>query len=138
MSPSAPTSSSWPQPTLRLRALLVLTVMVALVGMHGLASASPVPSGHTGSHAARPMVVADADSPYACHTDDCGSAGRHASHADQICASGAIPGPAVIPALAASTPSGIATAAQPLTPVPYELAGGRAPPSLAELQLLRI
>ncbi|WP_412180800.1 DUF6153 family protein [Streptomyces sp. ADMS] len=34
--------------------------------------------------------------------------------------------------------SGIATAAHPLTPVPYELAGGRAPPSLAELQLLRI
>ncbi|MDW4911200.1 hypothetical protein RB628_39335 [Streptomyces sp. ADMS] len=60
MSPSAPTPSSWPRPTLRLRVLLVLTVLVALVGMHGLASASPVPSGHTGSHTARPMV-ADAD-----------------------------------------------------------------------------
>ena len=137
MSPSAPTSSPWPQPTLRLRALLVLTGLAALVGMHGLASASPVPSGHTGSHAARTMV-ADADQSYACHTDDCGSAGRHASHADQMCASGAIPGPAVIPALAASVSSGIATAAQPLTPVPHQPTGGRAPPSLAELQLLRI
>ncbi|MGC5041141.1 DUF6153 family protein [Streptomyces sp. DT190] len=137
MSPSAPTSSSWPQPALRLRALLVLTVLVALVGMHGLTFASPAPSGHTGSHASRQMV-ADADQSYACHTDDCGSADRHASHADQMCAAGAIPGPAVIPALAASVPSGIATAAQPLTPVPYQPAGERAPPSLAELQVLRI
>ncbi|WP_405652789.1 DUF6153 family protein [Streptomyces sp. NBC_00019] len=138
MSPSTPTSSSWPQSTLGLRALLVLTVLVSLVGMHGLASADPVPSGHTGSHAARPMAVAEADQTYACHTDDCGNADRHASHADQMCASGAIPGPAVIPALAASVPSGVATAAQPLTPVLYQTAGGRAPPSLAELQLLRI
>ncbi|MCZ4508758.1 DUF6153 family protein [Streptomyces sp. ActVer] len=137
MSPSTPTSSSWPQSTLGLRALLVLTVLVALVGMHGLASANPVPSEHAGPHASRQMA-ADAGSPYACHTDDCGSAERHASHADQMCASGAIPAPAVIPALAASVPSGMATAAQPLTPVPYQPAGGRSPPSLAELQLLRI
>jgi hypothetical protein len=139
MSSSAPSYSSWPQPTLRLRALLVLTVLVGLLGMHGLAHANPVPSGHTGSYAACHMVSADADQPCACHTDDGGGSGRHgSSHADQMCVSGAIPGPAEVPTLAASVPSSIGTAAQLVTLVPYEPAGGLAPPSLAELQLLRI
>lgn len=68
--------------------------------------------------------------------------GRHVVHTDQMCASAAVPGS---PGIAAADTEPVATTAHGVyAPVPwpiavaYEPAGGRAPPSLAGLQLLRI
>lgn len=74
---------------------------------------------------------------FLCHGDDSGTGG-HTQHADSVCASAALgtgpvlhaplPDP-VGPASPADRPNGAFTAASE---------GGRAPPTLAELQLLRI
>ncbi|MEU5470044.1 DUF6153 family protein [Streptomyces lydicus] len=143
-----------PPPARRWRALLVLGLLAGLLGMHALApviaTASPSPAHHVPGgatphghqrpvgdtahgHRASTGVTAHAHCPGA---GDCG--GGHVHHADPTCASAALDGPPAAPALAPS----------PLGPVrPSHAAGGggparqhcgRAPPSLAELQLLRI
>ncbi|MFE0630436.1 DUF6153 family protein [Streptomyces sp. NPDC058864] len=131
-------ASSQPQPTLRLPALLVLTVLLGLLGMHGLAAGSATPVAHTGAHTAHHrMMAAEPGHAYACH-DTGDPAGHHGAHADQLCVSGAVPGSAVAPAL---TSSGLESSPQLqhiVAAAPKEPNGGRAPPSLAELQLLRI
>ncbi|MET9499996.1 DUF6153 family protein [Streptomyces sp. NPDC006552] len=120
--------------------LLALTaaVLVGLLAMHGL---SPVPMpGKTSTHgsghgvAALPERHADHGAGHCVH--DGGGAGR-AHHADATCAAAGIgapyapPPPVSYPGLAPGTPvsPSHATGAPEI---------GRAPPDLAELQLLRI
>ncbi|MFF6833305.1 DUF6153 family protein [Streptomyces sp. NPDC012438] len=115
----------------------MIAVVTGLVAMHGLGSASPLPAGPAMPHAAHQTVTAPAAQQCACPDDD-GSTDRHASHADQMCASGAVPGAVFVPALAACAPSGTDTTSPPPVSVSYGPDGGRAPPTLAQLQLLRI
>ncbi|MEU6671894.1 DUF6153 family protein [Streptomyces sp. NPDC046727] len=124
-------------PQRRHRALLVLALLAGLLGMHALAPGGGM--GHAGAgheRAAHGAVVATA--PDDC-PDGAGHCGDHRPHhADPSCASGAvhggpelpgpIPDPLTVPA-AADCPRS-APAATP--------EGARAPPDLAELQLLRI
>ncbi|MFE2432726.1 DUF6153 family protein [Streptomyces sp. NPDC059373] len=124
-----------PRPLPRPCVLLVLGLLVGLLGMHGLSpTAMPMP-GHgmtaTAGHAT--AILAHGD---------CGSAGHgcdgQAHHADATCASGA---PAAGPALPALNPDPVCVGDEAetlLASVPDPAEGGRAPPSLAELQLLRI
>jgi hypothetical protein len=109
----------------------MLGLLAGLLGMHALA-----PGGVTSEHThARPMTAAMAMQTD-CSDGHCG--GHHAQHADATCASAAVsaapelpallPDPVAVPAHADSACSYMSTAAD----------GTRAPPSLAELQLLRI
>ncbi|MFJ5220699.1 DUF6153 family protein [Streptomyces sp. NPDC088354] len=128
---------SQPQPVLRLSALVVLTVVLGLLGMHGLAADSVTPVSSIGPHAAHHMMAAEPGHAYACH-DTGDPAGHHGAHADQLCVSGAIPGSVEVPALTSSILETSSRLQRVVVPAPRESAGGRAPPSLAELQLLRI
>ncbi|MFF5981362.1 DUF6153 family protein [Streptomyces olindensis] len=128
----------------RWRALCVLGLLVGLLGMHGLAPGGGLP----GQMHAQPMHAqpshADqthegtsaAHHPRATSYGHCGHG--HVQHADATCASGAVGGGPVLPLLVAD-------------PVPVSVRedvvrahtvadpdGARAPPSLSELQLLRI
>ncbi|MGW0565364.1 DUF6153 family protein [Streptomyces sp. NPDC003016] len=130
----------------RVYVLLVLAVLVGVVAMHGLGPAVP-PASSSAVPEARHAVVAAAsphsgaavceDCVHAGHDDD-GGAGGHVEHADDTCAASGTSGAPVLPTLA---PAG-AAAWCPTADVPaFVLAaapGGRAPPSLSELQLLRI
>ncbi|MBU5944962.1 hypothetical protein KQY13_13820 [Streptomyces sp. PAM3C] len=120
----------------RWRVLLVLGLLVGLLGMHALGPGVAVAAGtHHSSFASAPPGMAMGSDEYVCHGD---SSGGHAEHADATCASGAVgtgpvlptplPDPVGTPAPADSGHGFFAT-----TPD-----GGRAPPTLAELQLLRI
>ena len=116
------------------RAVCVLGLLVGLLGMHGLA-----PGGVHSAHAPTTRMAATA--PAEAH-DGCSGEGHcgggHVQHADATCASAALSGGPVLPGLVAD----------PLvTSVPDDAVcsytaegpdGARAPPSLAELQLLRI
>ncbi|MGY1435378.1 DUF6153 family protein [Streptomyces reniochalinae] len=118
--------------------MLIVLLLGGLLGMHGLGSASP-PGG--GEHH-RAMPTASHHKPtyspkpeWACHG---GVPAHHSAHADNPCAAaGAASAPAA-PALAVSPLPLADLAAQPQPSVRYEPEGGRAPPSLSELQLLRI
>ncbi|MFE9763969.1 DUF6153 family protein [Streptomyces sp. NPDC005808] len=128
-----------PQPRLRCTGLLVSALLLGLLGMHGL---GPVPaagaaSGHDRTTAATPMGVR-ASMPDTCDHDEGGCTG-HVDHADALCAAASVAGaPAVVPVLlpdvvvCAGVPD-VRTASPSSGPD-----GGRAPPSLSELQLLRI
>jgi len=119
-----------PTPPLGRRALLVLALLAGLFGMHGLAPGGAV---HEHSDVRHMTAVADV---HGCSGDDCG--GGHVRHADQTCASGAVSGGPTLPAL---VPDVVAAPVRTDTVCPYAGAapdGARAPPSLAELQLLRI
>lgn len=131
-------------------ALLVLGLLVGLVGMHGLAPGGSAAAGHhspppshsrhpwdsSRSAAAQHAEPAAVSAAHLCHG---GGDGRgHAEHADPTCSSGAVGAGPLLP-VPALDPTG-------RTPEPV---GGRsstttgpedarAPPSLAELQLLRI
>lgn len=120
-----------PPPSLRWRVLLVLGLLAGLLAMHGLA-----PGGGVVEHSAAPHMTAPAAVHGDCAGDDCG--GGHVHHADRTCASGALSGGPTLPALVADP---VAVPALSDTPCPYMGTapdGARAPPSLAELQLLRI
>jgi len=119
-------------PPLR-RALLVLALLVGLLGMHALAPGGGL-HGHEGASASAHMgAVASVDE--TCH-DGCGSG--HLHHADASCVSGAVSGGPALPALAPD-PAAAAVHEDALSTraVPSRDCA-RAPPSLAELQLLRI
>ncbi|UYQ60630.1 DUF6153 family protein [Streptomyces peucetius] len=145
---------------LRVHVLLVLAVLAGVVAMHGLGPVTFSASTGTASVAPHRAAVtaeipAHADTSAECdcshvddhgreggghaeHADDHGrEGGGHAEHADEICAASGTGAP---PALPAPAPSGVL--APPATGTPRAvLAGtpdGRAPPSLSELQLLRI
>ncbi|MDH6568925.1 hypothetical protein M2160_003946 [Streptomyces sp. SAI-117] len=128
--------------------LLLLGLLAGLLAMHALAPAGAVAAGghaslHS-SHSSAHSSAASADASmgrggieFLCHGDDSGTGG-HTQHADSVCASAALgtgpvlhaplPDP-VGPVSPADRPNGAFTAASE---------GGRAPPTLAELQLLRI
>ncbi|WP_234306569.1 DUF6153 family protein [Streptomyces sp. NRRL F-2799] len=121
-------------PQRRSPALLVLAVLVGLLGMHALA-----PVGGTGhpehAHAVHAGVVIDA--PGDCPGGHCG--GHRLHHADPSCASGAVnDGPELPEPLAARPVGAPDQCGDPRTRPATAPDGARAPPSLAELQLLRI
>ncbi|MFE1961489.1 DUF6153 family protein [Streptomyces sp. NPDC059479] len=84
-----------------------------------------------GAHA-----VVQASVPDTCdHGDGCGG---HVEHADQTCASGAVTGTPALPTLQPSLPDGASRPEASAHAADSGSAVSRAPPSLAELQLLRI
>ncbi|MEU6664197.1 DUF6153 family protein [Streptomyces sp. NPDC046821] len=146
-----------PRPTPRLLGLLVGAVLLGLLGMHGLgsipmgtrgegysASAPPMRMGTaTGHHVApevAPQHASRASAPEKCDHENGGGCDGYMAHADSVCASASVAGPPTLvdPAL---TPDVSACPAQPqgrVSSAVGEPDGGRAPPSLSELQLLRI
>ncbi|WP_307811563.1 DUF6153 family protein [Streptomyces fildesensis] len=124
-----------PQPGLRPFVLLVFAVIVGVLGMHALGATGPQMPDHampaTATYAAVASPMGD------CPSDSHGCDGR-AHHADVTCASGAVDGALALadPALAGEC---LTFSSEVATPLLYGTAdGGRAPPTLAELQLLRI
>ncbi|WP_326583097.1 DUF6153 family protein [Streptomyces sp. NBC_00487] len=126
---------SAPPPLGRWRALLVLGLLAGLFGMHALA-----PGGVHHEHAeprhgmaAAVAVAVDAHDgcPGGCGTD-------HAQHADPTCASGAVSGGPTLPGLVPDPVPAPVSADDVCAYVLSPPDGARAPPSLAELQLLRI
>ncbi|MGW7453087.1 DUF6153 family protein [Streptomyces sp. NPDC054787] len=133
---------------LRSYLLLVLLVLAGLVAMHGLGP-TPVPAAaHAGAPSHHPAAVgherttaADASSRNACvHAGDPAGnrGGGHAEHADATCAATGTAGAPVLPAPAAASAQADAQAVLAHGAIPGACACGRAPPSLSELQLLRI
>ncbi|MFI8391085.1 DUF6153 family protein [Streptomyces sp. NPDC085540] len=139
---------------LRSHLLLVLAVLVGLVGMHGLGpGAVPVSAAAPGCAAAHGTALAHgtpaADEHAMQHPMQHGGAARadepagdgsggHTQHADATCAAAGTAGAPVLPSPAAA-PSGVAAVPDLGTGINISGAvGGRAPPSLSELQLLRI
>ncbi|MEW1775247.1 DUF6153 family protein [Streptomyces sp. NPDC086777] len=124
-------------PHRRRGALLVLGLLAGLFGMHALAPGGLMAMG--GGHertAPRPAVVITAYD--GCSGDDGHCGGDRAHHADATCASGAVSGGPALPA-PVPDPVPVPTAACLVTVRPAGApAGARAPPDLAELQLLRI
>ncbi|MGW5306768.1 DUF6153 family protein [Streptomyces griseoluteus] len=120
-------------PQRRSLALLVLAVLAGLLGMHALA-----PVGGTGhpehAHAVHAGVVADA--PGDCPDGDCG--GHRLHHADPACASGAVSSGPELPKPVAGPAGAPEPCDDPRLRTGTAPDGARAPPSLAELQLLRI
>ncbi|MEU0738486.1 DUF6153 family protein [Streptomyces sp. NPDC006134] len=120
----------------RLLVLLVTAVLGGLLGMHGLAP-GVVPTAQTA--AGHDMAMAAVDGvPHAgggCAHPDGGPG--HLDHADGTCAAAGIGSAYTPPALTGTLPDA------PSSPAPAAAAsgaplGGRAPPDLSELQLLRI
>jgi hypothetical protein len=117
--------------------LLLLGLLAGLFGMHGLGPGGVVTGASHHAHA-RTMNAAHTTPPAdesVCHGSDAG--GGHAQHADPTCASGAVGAGPTLPALLPA-PGGT-DGTSPLAPRFPATApdGGRAPPSLAELQILR-
>lgn len=126
-----------PQLMLRLCALLVFGLFMGLLGMHGLGpmpAASMSPSAMSAEHGHTDVEVTASD---AC-THDMGGCEGHADHADATCAASAVPGPPAPPALLSALECSADKAGVRLASAQESVGGGRAPPSLAELQLLRI
>ncbi|GAA0315090.1 DUF6153 family protein [Streptomyces polychromogenes] len=98
------------------------------------ADAHTGPAAHTRAASGR-----DADAEHAdAGAEHGGRGGGHAVHADPTCAASGTSGAPVLPPLAPA-PGGVAAAcAAAHTAPPGATASGRAPPSLSELQLLRI
>ncbi|MDK1475476.1 DUF6153 family protein [Streptomyces sp. 549] len=149
-------------------ALLVFGLLAGLFGMHGLAPGGAIAAsshhasdGHQapdgGHHAS-----AGHRSPAAVHGDAAGVVGvtdavgvtgvvstesvchgglngsGHAQHADSTCSSGAVRSGPDLPVLLPDPAGRVALPAVGHRSTEAEPEGGRAPPSLAELQLLRI
>ncbi|MFI9804045.1 DUF6153 family protein [Streptomyces sp. NPDC052301] len=122
-------------PQRRWRALLVLSVLAGLLGMHALAPGGAM--GHAEHMRPEPRVVAISASDD-CPGGDGHCGGGHLHHADPTCASGAVNGGPQLPALAADPAAAPVPDHCPRSRVAAAPEGARAPPSLAELQLLRI
>ncbi|WP_328560223.1 DUF6153 family protein [Streptomyces coelicoflavus] len=138
------------------RAVCVLGLFAGLLGMHGLAPGGGLPE-HSAGHphaSTAPMAAAtgrathtpSAASPTmgagaahaGCPQDDGSCGGGHLQHADAVCASGAVSDGPVLPA---PVPDPVPVVGCEGTVRAYAVDapdGARAPPSLAELQLLRI
>ena len=129
-----------PHSTVRSCGLLVCALLLGLLGMHGLGpmpGAAAAPSGHE-----RMTVVAHtevtASMPGECDHGGGGCTG-HTDHADPTCASASVAGtPVVVPVLLPDTVTCVESAQALTSPIGSGPDGGRAPPSLSELQLLRI
>ncbi|MGW2638165.1 DUF6153 family protein [Streptomyces sp. NPDC001348] len=113
--------------------LLVLGVLAGLMAMHALAPGGGL---HERAHGGMPCAAAVAGAHDGCAGDGCG--GGHLQHADATCQAAAVSGGPVLPALAPDpgpVPAHTDAARSCAAPAP---GGARPPPSLAELQLLRI
>ncbi|MEW2286846.1 DUF6153 family protein [Streptomyces sp. NPDC047841] len=125
-------------PQRRHRGLLVLALLAGLLGMHALAPGGGMAhAGHPG-HARAGYGAVAVSAP-----DDCPDAAGHCGgerlhHADPSCASGALDGGPRLPVPAAGPVAVVAPAACPRPGPATAPDGARAPPDLAELQLLRI
>lgn len=127
------------QQVLRLKGLLVVAVLVGLLGMHAM---GPGPmtaqaSGATASITAVASTVVEADREGHCDHDCSGHDGS-GEHADPTCASAGVAAPLVLPELEPSLIGPVVTADGLVGTQTATAEGGRAPPSLSELQLLRI
>ncbi|MFI7413503.1 DUF6153 family protein [Streptomyces sp. NPDC049627] len=124
-------------------ALLVLGLLTGLFGMHGLAPGSATAvgghhsaAGHHTPAAAHADMTGSMSTESLCHGDSDG--GGHAQHADATCSSGAVSTGPALPALPPDPAGQAASGVGGHRSTATEPDGGRAPPSLAELQLLRI
>ncbi|MDX3457450.1 DUF6153 family protein [Streptomyces sp. ME02-8801-2C] len=124
------------------RAFVVLGLLAGVLAMHGLGPggmpAGTTDASHHGVQAQQmsmSMRAGPADESV-CH--GMGSHGGHTQHADATCASGAVPAGHTLPALVPDPAGASAPAARGGHSLPRSPEGARAPPSLAELQLLRI
>ncbi|MFF9056168.1 DUF6153 family protein [Streptomyces erythrochromogenes] len=128
------------RPELRLGPLLALALLIGSLGMHGLGTAAALPATGVTVHMSHHVTAADPL--YPCGADEHQGPVRDAGHADRMCVSAALPG---APGIATpdttpltGMPSGLVHAQPaPSLALNYEPAGGRAPPSLADLQVLR-
>ncbi|MGW0605226.1 DUF6153 family protein [Streptomyces sp. NPDC002640] len=125
--------TAWRRPAGWLFALLVPAVLAGLLGMHGLAPGGAVTPPH-GAHTAHPPAAATAGA-HAC--PDTGGGHGHPAHADDLCAAAGVASAYTPPPLADAGPAAV-TASPAVTPAPASATPTRAPPDLAELQLLRI
>jgi hypothetical protein len=129
---------------LRAYLLLVLAVLAGVVAMHGLGPAVSPASSSAVPEIRHAVTAASSSHAGAAECEDCvhvghddGGAGGHAEHADATCAASGTSGAPALPALAPARTVTCPTADVP-TLVPVATSAGRAPPSLSELQLLRI
>ncbi|WP_324789855.1 DUF6153 family protein [Streptomyces sp. H51] len=145
-SPRAARQSTCPPPR-RWRGLLVLGLLAGLLGMHALAPAGLAPrqAQAVGTHArgmgtgvGMGMGMADAVLLSGEHAQGGSCGGCHVQHADPTCASGAVSTGPGAPSLAPDRTAAAAHADVPRPRAATDPDGGRAPPSLAELQVLRI
>lgn len=121
------------------RLLLVLAVLAGVLAMHGL-GAGGMSAMSVMTERAHAVAAAGHGSGHHQTGEDCshGADGQgHVHHADATCAATGISTPYAPPALAAALP-GAPEAAVFATRAPAPTESGRAPPDLAELQLLRI
>ncbi|MFE9677178.1 DUF6153 family protein [Streptomyces sp. NPDC006259] len=121
------------RPTGPLFALLVLTVLAGVLGMHALA-----PDGAPASEHAMTMAHASATEQASAACSHTGGGSGHLAHADGTCAAAGIGSAYAPPALAGALPDFLAAAGVPIAAPASAVQGGRAPPDLSELQLLRI
>ncbi|MEU6314969.1 DUF6153 family protein [Streptomyces sp. NPDC047014] len=128
-----------PSPAGRGVALLVLALLAGILGMHALGPA-PAAAGspaHHASAAAHAAPAASADAPTA-DCPDSGDGSGHLSHADATCAAAGVVSAYAPPALTEALSGLPAAASAVAADAPGSAVRGRAPPDLAELQLLRI
>ena len=128
-----------PHSRVRSFGLLVCALLLGLLGMHGL---GPVPEAAPASGHDRMVSVAHTDvvasMPGECDRGE-GGCKDHPDHADQTCASASVAGgPVVAPELVPDVATCAGAADVPASAVGSDPDGGRAPPSLSELQVLRI
>ncbi|MDK9495953.1 DUF6153 family protein [Streptomyces katrae] len=128
------------RPVPRLGSLLVLALLIGLLGMHGLGTSAALPATGVAGHVSH--RAAAAGPLYPCGDDGQRGPVRDAGHADQMCTSPALPsapGVAAPDTTPLSSMPGSLVLAQPAPPLAlvHQPAGGRAPPSLADLQVLR-
>ncbi|GAA2433424.1 DUF6153 family protein [Streptomyces macrosporus] len=120
--------------------LSVLAVLTGLLAMHGPATAGLPDVRSAGGHAMPVSAMAPGD-PDGSGGGECAHAPHgadgHPHHADPTCAAAGTSGAPILPALSptAAAPTAPASAVRR---VPAGEFGVRAPPSLSELQLLRI
>ncbi len=132
-----------PQPVARpfgVRAflVLVLAVLAGVVAMHGLgpaAGAAPSAS-HAPASQEHDSTAGPCGHPY-LGDGDTGGAGGHVVHADATCSAAGTSSAPAPPPLLPSTAT-VEPAPTPSAPGRTDETGERAPPSLSELQLLRI
>ncbi|MER5480000.1 DUF6153 family protein [Streptomyces sp. NPDC002734] len=143
------------RPAGRLFALLVLAVLAGLFGMHALAPGGGLDLPHSGSHgthAAHGMRAAHGEqaapggrvtrspgqSVDAGFPQGHGGGSGHLSHADDTCAAAGSVSPYTPPPLTGVPAAPSAASPAHLSGAPASALPVRAPPDLAELQLLRI
>lgn len=139
-----------PRPAVRRRHVLcVLGLLAGLLGMHGLAPGGGLPRPvHTQQAAALQSHTPQAHTPQShtprtsvlqAHLMPYGHCGEgHVQHADASCASGAVGGGPVLPPLVQDPVPVVEGESAVRAYAVVDTDGARAPPSLAELQLLRI